>query len=117
LDLNPETQEQSDRMILFCWVFDDPRAFPIDIGPEKTVGELKKAIVAENPNRFRGIDAYLLNLWKKLSLLAIEVGFGHRTSRTMMSSMRRGESASVSKKLLKKRESTSLSRLLSRSVV
>ena len=52
-------------MILFCWVCGDTQPFPVEISPEKTVGELKEAIVAKKPNRFRGIDADLLNLWKK----------------------------------------------------
>src|SRR5467141_3225680 len=63
-----QTQQQSDTMILFCWVCGDTQPFPVEISPEKTVGELKKAIVAEKPNRFRGIDANLLNLWKKIIL-------------------------------------------------
>jgi crinkler effector protein len=53
-------------MILICWVCGDPHSFPIEISPEKIVGELKEAIVAKKPNRFRGIDADLLNLWKKI---------------------------------------------------
>jgi Crinkler effector protein N-terminal domain len=44
-------------MVLSCWVFGDPGAFPVEISLEKTIGELKKAIVAENPNPFRDIDA------------------------------------------------------------
>ena len=61
-----ETQEQSHRMILFCWIFGDAQAFPVEIGPEKTVGELKEAIVAKKPNRFHGVDADVLSLWKKI---------------------------------------------------
>ncbi|KAN0068526.1 hypothetical protein V8E54_013250 [Elaphomyces granulatus] len=53
-------------ILLFCWVCGDPQPFPVEISSEKTVGELKKAIVAEKPNRFRGIDADVLNLWKKI---------------------------------------------------
>ena len=52
-------------MLLICWVCGDPHAFSIEISPEKIV-EVKRAIVAQNPNRFRGIDAYSLALWKKI---------------------------------------------------
>ena len=51
-------------LTLICWIFDDKSAFPVDISPEKTIGHLKKAIVAEQPNRFHSIDAYTLMLWK-----------------------------------------------------
>ena len=53
-------------MTLFCWVFGDPQPFSVKISPEKTVDELKEAIVAKKPNRFQGIDADVLNLWKKI---------------------------------------------------
>ena len=58
----------SDTMLLFCWVFGDTRAFPVEISPGKTVGELKEAIVAKKPHRFRDIDADSLALWKKIIL-------------------------------------------------
>jgi Crinkler effector protein N-terminal domain len=50
---------------LFCWIFGDRKSFPVKISPDETVGDLKKAIVAENPNRLQGIDAVSLRLWKK----------------------------------------------------
>jgi crinkler effector protein len=53
-------------MILLCWVFGDPERISVEISPEKTVDELKDAIFAKKPDRFRGIDAYLLVLWKKI---------------------------------------------------
>jgi hypothetical protein len=52
-------------MLLICWVYGDSHVFPIDIGSEQIIGSLKKAIVVENPNRFRGVDAYSLAIWKK----------------------------------------------------
>ena len=51
-------------MTLFCWVFGDPQPFPVKISLEETVGELKEAIAAKNPNRFQ--VSYALNLWKKI---------------------------------------------------
>ena len=50
---------------LFCWIFGDPKPFPVKISPDETVGDLKKAIVTENPNRLQGIDAVSLRLWRK----------------------------------------------------
>ena len=52
-------------LTLICWVFDDKSAFPVDISPEKTIGHLKKAIIAEKANRFHGIYADTQMLWKK----------------------------------------------------
>jgi Crinkler effector protein N-terminal domain len=53
-------------MMLFCWVFGDARPFPVKINRDKTVGELKEAIVAKDPNRFRDIVPHSLALWKKI---------------------------------------------------
>jgi len=50
---------------LFCWIFGDREPFLVKISPDETVDELKKAIVANNPNRLQGIDAVSLRLWKK----------------------------------------------------
>ena len=50
---------------LFCWIFGDPKTFPVKISPDETVGDLKKAIVTQKPNRLQGIDADSLRLWKK----------------------------------------------------
>ena len=55
----------SNMLTLICWVIGDKSAFPVDISPEKTFGHLKKAIVAQKPNRCHGIDADTLMLWKK----------------------------------------------------
>ena len=54
----------SNMMTLFCQLFGEAEAFPIEISGEKTVGVLKKFIHAENPNSFRGIDARTLQLWE-----------------------------------------------------
>jgi hypothetical protein len=53
-------------MLLICWVCGDTHAFPIEISPEKIIGELKEAIVVKKPNRFHGVDADSLALWKKV---------------------------------------------------
>jgi Crinkler effector protein N-terminal domain len=50
---------------LFCWIFGDRELFAVKISPDETVFDLKKAIVAEKPNRLQGIDADSLRLWKK----------------------------------------------------
>ena len=50
---------------LFCWIFGDRELFAVKISPDETVFDLKKAIVAEKPNRLQGIDADSLCLWKK----------------------------------------------------
>ena len=50
---------------LFCWIFGDREPFSVKISPDETVDELKKAIVANKPNRLQGIDADSLCLWKK----------------------------------------------------
>ena len=54
----------SNMLTLMCWVFGDEYPFPVEISLEKTIGHLKKAIVSEIPNRFHGIDAVQLVLWK-----------------------------------------------------
>jgi hypothetical protein len=41
---------------IFCWILGGDSSFPVDIDTEKTIGHLKKAIVEEKPNSFRGID-------------------------------------------------------------
>ena len=55
----------SNMLTLFCWVLGDKSPFAVDISPEKTIDHLKQAIVARKPNRFHGIDADTLMLWKK----------------------------------------------------
>ena len=52
-------------LTLICWVFGDQNPFSVKIKQDKLVDELKNAIVAEKPNRFQGIDADDLMLWKK----------------------------------------------------
>ena len=54
----------SDTTILYCLVHGDKSPFPIEINREKTVGQLKDAIVAKKPHRFYSIDADSLDLWK-----------------------------------------------------
>jgi len=102
-------------MLLICWVCGDPHSFPIEISPEKIVGELKKAIVAEKPNRFRGIDADVLNLWKKI------IPTSDR-KRLQPSDLKEEDELDETWRIgkyfeeLKQKEYTSSSRLLSRSV-
>ena len=52
------------QITLFCCVIGNKEAFPITISREKTIAELKKAILAEKPNRFSGFDADELVLGK-----------------------------------------------------
>ena len=54
----------SNMLTLICWVYGDKNPFPVEISLEKTIGHLKDAIVARKPNRFHGIDADELVLWK-----------------------------------------------------
>ena len=54
----------SNMLTLCCWILGTTHTFPIDIDPRKLVGHLQKAILVENPNNFRGIDACQLILWK-----------------------------------------------------
>ena len=49
---------------LFCLFENNPTAFPIDIVPSETLGELKKRIKNENPNSLNNVDAKDLKLWK-----------------------------------------------------
>ena len=53
----------SDTILLMCWVYGDKNPFSVNISREKIVDQLKEAIIAKSPNRFRGIDAYSLDLW------------------------------------------------------
>ncbi|KAK2462457.1 hypothetical protein APHAL10511_005427 [Amanita phalloides] len=41
-----------------------PPSFPVCIESSKTVGELKKAILNENANTLKGVDAHQLTLYK-----------------------------------------------------
>ena len=54
------------QITLCCWVISNKDAFSIQISQEKTIEELKQAILAKRPNRFRGFDAEDLVLWKKV---------------------------------------------------
>ena len=54
----------SDNILLICWVYGDMNPFPVEIRRQKIVDQLKEAIVAKQPNRFEGIDADSLKLWK-----------------------------------------------------
>jgi hypothetical protein len=52
-------------MKLFCWILDKSASpFPVDIEESGSVGDLKKAMVKENPNMFGNVDAPQLKLWK-----------------------------------------------------
>ena len=54
----------SNMLTLVCWVFGDKNPFLVEISLAKTILHLKDAIVARMPNRFHGIDANELVLWK-----------------------------------------------------
>ena len=54
----------SDKILLICWVYGDMNPFSVEISRQKIVDQLKQAIVAKKPNRFHGIDAESLTLWK-----------------------------------------------------
>lgn len=58
----------TDTVTLFCFILGDTSSFPVMIGRDKTVGDLKDAIVTKNPNGFGGIDARSLQLYKKIVL-------------------------------------------------
>jgi hypothetical protein len=52
-------------MKLFCWILDKSGSpFPVDIEESGSVGDLKKAMVKENPQMFGNVDAPQLRLWK-----------------------------------------------------
>jgi hypothetical protein len=39
-----------------CWIVGRNSSFPVYISPEKTIGQLKEALIETKPNRFLGID-------------------------------------------------------------
>jgi hypothetical protein len=45
-----------NKKAIICWVHSEDSSFQVDICPEKTIYQLKKAIVEEKRNRFREID-------------------------------------------------------------
>ena len=51
-------------MTLYCQVFGDKTSFSAEILRENSVDKLRGAIITKNPNRFRGIDAFQLVVWK-----------------------------------------------------
>jgi len=52
-------------LTLFCWILDmSDRSFSVDIGDDRTVGDLKNEIVKKNPLSFENVDPYELDLWK-----------------------------------------------------
>ncbi|KAF8939336.1 hypothetical protein BGZ58_010047 [Dissophora ornata] len=53
-------------LTLFCLISGElaSNAFPVKISSDETVGQLKKAIIAENPNAFGNMDAKNLALWR-----------------------------------------------------
>ena len=60
-------QTPSNMITLFCWVIGDERPFSIEIDRNETIDNLKKAIVAMDPDRFH--LAYKLTLFKKFLLI------------------------------------------------
>ena len=54
----------SDTVILCCGIYGEKSIFSVKFRRDQLVDELKNAIVAKNPHRFHGIDAYSLDLWK-----------------------------------------------------
>ncbi|KAF9397484.1 hypothetical protein BGZ76_008384, partial [Entomortierella beljakovae] len=48
---------------IFCVVDSDSTPFPVDINPNDTIGDLKKAIKKEKAFEFAEIDADKLALW------------------------------------------------------
>ena len=40
------------------------RSFSVDIGDDRTVGDLKNEIVKKSPLSFENVDPYELDLWK-----------------------------------------------------
>jgi hypothetical protein len=50
---------------LFCWILGvSDRPFSVTIEDNRTVDDLKKAIVKEKPNAFTNVDPDQLTLWK-----------------------------------------------------
>ena len=65
----PASPPASHMMTLFCLVFGDAEPFPLDISGDQLVAHLKDSIVAKKPNRFQGLDADELKLWKPTTTL------------------------------------------------
>jgi hypothetical protein len=51
-------------LTLFVYMIGLGHSFPVDIQRSKTVGHLRKAILLENPNDLKGVDARRLVLYK-----------------------------------------------------
>src|SRR5262245_4968350 len=52
-------------MKLFCWILHNSASpFAVDIEESESVGDLKKAMIKENPHMFSNVDAPQLKLWK-----------------------------------------------------
>ena len=66
---NPLT---SHMMTLNCQVSCDEEPFQVHISGNQSIAELKKAIVAETPGCFRGLEPHKLKLWKPLTTLNTE---------------------------------------------
>lgn len=49
----PGPPSSSSTLSLFCWVVGDPRPYIIDICPDQYIAHLAKAIIAEDPRRFK----------------------------------------------------------------
>jgi hypothetical protein len=48
---------------IICWVHGEKSSFQVDIDPENSISNLKKAIAGENPHTFGAIDPRLLELY------------------------------------------------------
>jgi Crinkler effector protein N-terminal domain len=81
LYLKPETQtqQQSNTMLLFCWLFSDTQPFPVKTNRGQTAGELKKPIVAEDPNRFRDTSPIPSSSGKESSVKKTWISFAYQT--------------------------------------
>ncbi|KAF8923775.1 hypothetical protein BGZ58_002533 [Dissophora ornata] len=56
----------ANTLTIFCVISGEvaSSAFPVKISSDETIGELKKAIIKENPNAFEHVDAKDLMLWR-----------------------------------------------------
>jgi hypothetical protein len=49
---------------IVCWLYNDKSSFDVEIDPVQSISQLKKRIVAENPERLGKIDPVLLELYR-----------------------------------------------------
>jgi len=64
MSLTPLSATSTAELTLFVHVIGLSNSFAVDIERSKTVGHLKQAILRENPNGLKGIDADRLVLYK-----------------------------------------------------